>query len=148
MFESSLSQILLGAAGSLLAAGILAILIYLRGIHAQLKELPSLRLDVKALEKTSELSEKRIAENEKRQAENQKRYDEHAQRIAENAQRIAENEAKHTERMDAFEATQQQLVGTVNTLVSKVEHLESNMTLILELLRERTSENPIVSEQD
>ncbi len=105
MFESSLSQILLGAAGSLLAAGILAILVYLRGIHAQLKELPSLRLDVKALEKTSALSEKRIAENEKRQAENQKRYDEHAQRIAENAQRIAENEAKHTERMDAFEAT-------------------------------------------
>ena len=134
MFESSLSQILLGAAGSLLAAGILAILVYLRGIHVQLKELPSLRLDVKALEKMSELSEKRIAENQKRQAENQKRYDEQTQLIAENAQRIAENEAKHTERMDA--------------LVSKVEHLESNMTLVLELLRERTSENPVGSEQD
>ena len=69
-------------------------------------------------------------------------------RFAENAQRIAENEAKHTERMDAFEVTQQQLVGTVNTLVCKVEHLESNMALILELLRERTSENPVGSEQD
>ena len=127
MFEYNLSQIFLGAAGSLLAAGILAILVYLRSIHAQLKELPSLRLDVKALEKTSELSEKRIAENEKRS-------DAQAQLIAENAQRIAENEARHAERMDA--------------LVSKVDHLESNMTLILELLRERTIEDPVGSEQD
>lgn len=89
-------------------------------------------MDVKALERTVALNEKRIAENEKRYAENTKliadnaqRYDESTKLIADNAQRIAENEAKHTERIAAFEATQNQLVNTVNTLVSKVEHLES-----------------------
>lgn len=148
MFESSLSQILIGAVSSLFAAGILAILTYLRSIHVQLKELPSLRLDVKALEKTVALSEKRIAENEKHYAESEKRYAENTKFIAENARFIAENAAKHTTRMDAFEATQTELVSTVNMLVSKVEHLESNMALILEILRERASENSVRSEQN
>lgn len=155
MFESSLSQILIGAVGSLFAAGILVILTYLRSIHAQLKELPNLRLDVKALEKTGTVNEKRIAENEKRYAEstkliaeNTQRYDESTKLIAENAQRIAENEAKHIERIDAFEATQNQLVNTVNTLLSKVERLDANMHLVVKLVRDRTEDTPTDSEQN